>query len=71
MGFRVDGGKIGIMENRMETPIICREYVGLYGGYIEIMENEMETIKIYREYIGLYEGYSGIMENIIGNYYNT
>ena len=27
----------------METTIICRDYLGIYGGYIGIMEKKMET----------------------------
>ena len=40
-------GKIGIMENKMETTVMG--YIGvilwLYRGYIGIMENKMETTK--------------------------
>ena len=49
-------GYIGIMEKKMETTTIYRDFIGviqsLYRGYIGIMEKKMETTTMYRGYIG-------------------
>ena len=39
---------LGLMENKMETTIVCR-------GYIGIMENKMETTIVCRGYVGIME----------------
>ena len=40
LGFRVDWGYIGILENRMETTIV-------YRGYIPITEKKMKATILY------------------------
>ena len=42
-----------MMENKMETTVVYRVYIYIYGDHIGIMENEMETTILHRAYIGM------------------
>ena len=64
LGFRLR--TIGIMENKIETTIFCRDYVGVILGLYWDNGNKMETTRDYIQVIlGFY--WDNGKEN--GNYY--